>query len=54
MKETEFKKEADRIRENICQCYSQTDPDQMPFIGMIDMLIESILLLTQVIGDYDN
>ena len=51
MDDKEFKKHAEWIRGNVNSIYGQLDSSQMPIIGVMDMLVESILLLADVINN---
>jgi hypothetical protein len=56
MKDKEFKKEVKIIRGNKNEYYSQiyADSDYMPIVGMLDNLIESVLLLAKVINTFPS
>ena len=51
MKDNKFEFAVDVIRNNIIHVYDGTDTDDLPMINMMDMLIESILLLARVIQE---
>ena len=51
MKDNKFEFAVDVIRNNIIHVYDGTDTDDLPMINMMDMLIESILLLARVINE---
>jgi hypothetical protein len=47
MDEKEFEEKAGSIRANVFDCYGTIDRGQQGMAGMMDMLIESILLLAE-------
>ena len=51
MKDNKFEFAVDVIRNNIIHVYDGPDTDDLPMINMMDMLIESILLLARVINE---
>jgi len=51
MTDKEFKKHSAWIRCNINSIYGELDSSQAPIVGAMDMLVESVLLLAEVIYD---
>jgi hypothetical protein len=54
MKSKKFEEKVAYIRHSVLSCYSDIDKDQVAITGMLDMLVESVLLLAEVVNKDDE